>query len=93
MTRITTAEILRNDRDASAAYTILNNQGEGFDPSDDIADWTLVSEADTTDGVSVYTDTDGLGNVYLVSTDGSGSDDSRWAVRVGDVGVEYGDDD
>ena len=65
---------------ANATFAALNNAGEGFDPADEIAAWTLVEAADTTDAVSVYRDESGA--TVLVGTDGSGDDDSRWAVRV-----------
>lgn len=64
----------------SSTFTILNNQGLGFDPSDEIDGWILRRAAETTDDVSVYEDEEGA--TVLVGTDGSGSDDSRWAVRV-----------
>lgn len=90
MTLITTDSILRSADDARLAFSILNNAGCGFDPSDEpVATWRRVRGAATTDDVSVYTDTDGAGDewVYLVGTDGSGRE--PWAVRVGAVGVEY----
>jgi len=83
-------DCIRSPLRAAAAHSLLNNRGEGFDPTGDIDGWELVYEARTTDEVSVYRHTDDEGDfwVYLVGTDGSGSDDSRWATRVGDVGVE-----
>ena len=73
------ARLLQGDRDdASATFIRLNNAGEGFDPTE-ISEWKLVWLADSTDGVAVYRDGD---DAILVGTDGSGDDDSRWAVRV-----------
>lgn len=86
---------IRRDRNARLlAYNALNNAGQGFDPSDDLGGWRLLHEARTTDDVSVYEEIDTDGDVWLVlvGTDGTGSDDSRWAVRVGETGVEIDND-
>lgn len=90
MAVILPSQIVRNARLAQQAFTVLNNAAEGFDPTFEIDAWALVRRAETTDDVSVYTTTDDQGDewVILVGTDGMGSDDSRWAVRVGDTGVE-----
>jgi hypothetical protein len=87
---ITQTSILRSRRAAGHAYSILNNRGEGFDPTGEDSAWTLCRTAESTDDVSVYfhTDDDGDQWVILVGTDRSGSDESCWAVRVGDVGVD-----
>lgn len=81
------SDIIRSAASAHAAYAALNNAGEGYDPTGD--DLVTVSEADTTDGVSIYrwTDDDGDQWLVLVGTDGRGSEDSRWAVRVPECGV------
>jgi hypothetical protein len=72
--------LLDGDDDlSSATFTRLNSEGEGFDPTEEIGEWKLVWLAGTTDDVAVYRDGD---DVVLVGTDGSGDDDSRWAVRV-----------
>jgi len=68
-----------DDAEASATFTRLNSEGEGFDPTEEIGGWKLVWLPDSTDGVTVYRDGD---DAVLVGTDGSGDDDSRWAVRV-----------
>ena len=68
-----------DDAEASATFSRLNDQGDGFDPAEEIAGWKVVWLADGTDGVAVYQD--GY-DAILVATDGSGDDDSRWAVRV-----------
>jgi len=68
-----------DDAEASATFSRLNDEGEGFDPAEEISEWKLVWLADSTDGVAVYRDGD---DAILVATDGSGDDDSRWAVRV-----------
>jgi hypothetical protein len=83
-------DILRSRSDARYAFSVLNDQGEGFDPTGEDSAWTLRRDAETTDDVSVYTHTDDDGDLWviLVGTDQSGSDDSRWAVRVGAVGVD-----
>jgi hypothetical protein len=43
-----------DDAEASATFDRLNNEGEGFDPAQEIAGWKLCWLADTTDGVAVY---------------------------------------
>jgi len=68
-----------DDAEASATFSRLNNEGEGFDPADEIAGWKVVWLADDTNGVAVYRDGD---DAILVGTDGSGDEESRWAVRV-----------
>ena len=72
------------------AFTVLNNAGKGFDPEPEIDAWTLVRLTDNTDDVSVYRYTDEDGDTWhvLVGTDGTGSDDSRWAVRIGEAGLD-----
>lgn len=60
-------------------YNRCNNEGCGFDPSSEIAGWTLIRAAATTDDPAIYEDADGL--YVLVGTDGMGTDESRWAVR------------
>lgn len=73
-------QLLDGDDDlSSATFSRLNDQGEGFDPAEEIGGWKVVWLADGTDGVAVYQD--GY-DAILVGTDGSGDDDSRWAVRV-----------
>jgi hypothetical protein len=83
-------DILRSRTLAVRAFDIENNAGRGFDPASEIDDWTLVRSASSTDDVSVYSDRFG-GDVWVfcVGTDGTGSDDSRWAVQVGAVGVTW----
>ena len=72
--------LLDGDDDlSSATFSRLNDEGEGFDPAEEISEWKLVWLAGSTDGVAVYRDGD---DAVLVGTDGSGDDDSRWAVRV-----------
>lgn len=63
----------RND-EASATFTELNDDGEGFDPDDYIGDWELVYRAQNMDDVSIYADGD---DAILV-----GDADGLWAVRV-----------
>jgi hypothetical protein len=92
MTNIDQGDIIRDfsGHKARRAFATLNNAGEGFDPSHDIDGWEVEREAATTDDVAVYSYTDDEGDrwLVLVGTDGTGSDDSRWAVRVGDAGVD-----
>ena len=70
------ARLLDGDRDdeAGPTFTRLNNQGEGFDPADDLADWDLVSRAQNDTEVSIYADGD---DAILV-----GDANGAWAVRV-----------
>lgn len=65
---------------AANVFSARNNAGAGFDPSAAIDTWTLVLVASSTSDVSIYTDESGA--TVLVGTDGIGSDDSRWAVRI-----------
>lgn len=75
---------------SATKYDELNNAGQGFDPSAEIGGWTLLRAAETTDDVSEYVDEDG--QLVLVGTDGSGDEDSRWAVRVEHEGLPTGDE-
>lgn len=72
-------ELIDNNGGARAIFSTLNNSGEGFDPTAEIGGWTLHSAARNTSDIAVYVDG---ADVVLVGTDGTGSDDSRWAVRV-----------
>ena len=71
-----------SSRALSAEFSARNNAGEGFDPSGEIDGWALVFGAATTDDVAVYRDGD---DAVLVGTDGSGDEDSRWAVRIAGI--------
>ena len=95
-TEISLTEILSSTRAgrsaAALAFSELNDAGKGYDPTgDDLGE--LVRDAETTSDVAVWRWTDESGDEWLilVGTDGSGSDDSRWAVRVGDTGVTLSD--
>ena len=79
MNRNDAASLRDDQKEAGRLFQRLNNAGEGFDPEDDIADWDLVYRAQNDTEVSIYADGD---DAILVATDGSGDDDSRWAVRV-----------
>jgi hypothetical protein len=70
------ARLLDGDRndEASKTFTQLNSNGEGFDPDDDLPDWTCVYRARTVDEVSIYAD----GDDAILVGDAGGS----WAVRV-----------
>jgi len=71
------ARLLDGDRhdEASATFTRLNNEGEGFYlHDDDLSDWELVSRASNMDEVSIYADGD---DAVLVGDAGG-----AWAVRV-----------
>ena len=63
-----------DDAEASATFSRLNNEGEGFDPAEEIADWDLVSRAQNDTEVSIYADGD---DAILV-----GDANGPWAVRV-----------
>ena len=62
-----------------ALFTAGNNAGDGFDPAAMLTGGRPTHRADTTDDVSVYVIGD---EAILVGTDGTGDDDSRWAVVV-----------
>lgn len=70
------ARLLDGDRhdEATSTFTRLNDEGEGFDPDGEIADWELVSRASNMDEVSIYADGD---DAVLVGDAGG-----LWAVRV-----------
>tara|TARA_R110000868_G_scaffold382146_1_gene648627 strand:- start:96 stop:350 length:255 start_codon:yes stop_codon:yes gene_type:complete len=70
------ARLLDGDRndEASSTFTQINNDGEGFDPDDDLAGWELVYRAQNMDEVSIYADGD---DAILVGDAGG-----LWAVRV-----------
>lgn len=70
-----------SDEDLAKIHSRINNKGLGFDPTDEIETWELISLASTTDKVSVYTDGE---NIFLVGTDATGSDESRWATKMSD---------
>lgn len=79
-----------HDHELHLAYGTENNQGHGFDPAElDEYELTPIREPHSTSDVAAYTYTDELGDLWLVlvGTDASGSDESRWAVKIGDVGV------
>ena len=65
--------------DRNALFTAGNNAGDGFDPGSMLTGGRPTHRADTTDDVSVYVVG---GKAILVGTDGTGDDDSRWAVEV-----------
>lgn len=79
MNAATALDLNTSDADLSAAFSALNDAGEGFDPTDEIKSWRRVRRAETTDDVAVYRDGK---DAILVGTDASGDDDSRWAVRI-----------
>lgn len=72
------------------AFRTLNDRGQGFDPTGIDSLWDLREHAATTDDVAVYRAQDAEGDewVILVGTDGTGSEDSRWAVRVSAAGLD-----
>lgn len=70
-----------SDKQLAKIHSRINNKGLGFDPSDEIESWQLISLATSTDKVSVYTDGK---NIFLVGTDATGSKDSRWATKMSD---------
>jgi hypothetical protein len=77
MTLTLAARLLDGDRndEASAIFSRLNNDGEGFEPDeDDLASWDLVYRAQNMDEVSIYED----GNDAILVGDADG----LWAVRV-----------
>lgn len=55
---MTLSQLRDSDLTPVEIFRAGNHAGDGFDPSDDIDDWTLVTPAETTDDVAVYLDGD-----------------------------------
>ena len=70
-----------SDKQLAEIHSRINNKGLGFDPSDEIETWEIISLASSTDKVSVYTDGE---NIFLVGTDATGNKESRWATKMSD---------
>jgi hypothetical protein len=78
---MTLAQFADSDLRALDLFRAGNDAGDGFAPPEDMVGegWELFASRDSTDDVEVWLDN--KRRIVLVGTDGTGSDDSRWAVR------------